>query len=56
MEITTYQEKYKQQIIDLILHIQNDEAKIGLPLEKQPDLLDIPNHYQKSSGEFWLCG
>lgn len=55
MEIITYQEKYKQQIIDLILHIQNDEAKIDLPLEEQPDLLDIPNHYQKSGGEFWLA-
>ena len=32
MEIITYQEKYKQQIIELILHIQNDEAKINLSL------------------------
>ncbi|MCM1494894.1 MAG: GNAT family N-acetyltransferase [Bacteroides sp.] len=55
MKIITYQEKYKQQIIDLILHIQNDEAKINLSLEEQPDLLDIPNCYEKDGGEFWLA-
>ncbi len=55
MKIITYQEKYKQQIIDLILHIQNEEAKINLSLEEQPDLLDIPNYYEKDGGEFWLA-
>jgi len=55
MKIITYQEKYKQQIIDLILHIQNDEAKINLSLEEQPDLLDIPACYEKEGGEFWLA-
>jgi len=55
MEIMTYREEYKQQIIDLILHIQNDEAGIGLSIEEQPDLLDIPNYYQKCGGEFWIA-
>ena len=55
MKIITYQEEYKQQIIDLILHIQNEEAKINLSLEEQPDLLDIPNYYEKDGGEFWLA-
>ena len=27
MEIIKYQDAYKQQVIDLILHIQNSEAK-----------------------------
>ena len=55
MQIITYQEKYKQQIIDLILDIQNNEAKINLSLEEQPDLLDIPTCYEKDGGEFWLA-
>ncbi|MCM1111661.1 MAG: GNAT family N-acetyltransferase [Muribaculum sp.] len=55
MDIITYQETYQKQIIDLILHIQNDEAKIHLSLEEQPDLLDIPRYYQKDGGEFWLA-
>lgn len=55
MEIIRYEEKYKQQIINLILHIQNDEAKINLSIEEQPDLLDIPAHYNKSGGGFWIA-
>ena len=55
IKIITYQEKYKQQIIELILHIQNEEAKINLSLEEQPDLLDIPVCYEKDGGEFWLA-
>ena len=31
----------KNEIIELILEIQNREAKINLPLEEQPDLKDI---------------
>ena len=55
MQITTYQEKYKQQIIDLILHIQNQEAKINLTLEEQPDLLNIHDSYLQSGGCFWIA-
>ncbi len=55
MEIITYQEQYRKQIIDLILHIQNDEAKINLSIEEQPDLLDIPKYYEESGGEFWIA-
>lgn len=55
MKIVTYQEKYRQQIIDLILHIQNNEAKINLSLEEQPDLSDIPAAYEKNGGQFWIA-
>lgn len=55
MEIITYQEQYKYQIVDLILHIQNNEAKINLPLAAQPDLLDIPSYYCKNGGNFWIA-
>lgn len=55
MKIEPYQQQYQQQIIDLILHIQNEEAGIGLSLEEQPDLLDIPLHYEKNGGEFWIA-
>lgn len=55
MEIITFEEKYKNQIIDLILDIQNNEAGINLSLEEQPDLLDIHECYEKDGGEFWLA-
>lgn len=55
MEIIRYDEKYKQQVIDLILHIQNDEAKIDLSIEEQPDLLNISRYYEKDGGGFWIA-
>ena len=55
MEIIKYQNIYKQQVIDLILHIQNSEAKINLTIEEQPDLLDVPLYYEKDGGMFWIA-
>lgn len=55
MEITTYNGKYDDQIVSLILNIQNNEAKINLSLDEQPDLKDIAGYYQKNGGEFWLA-
>ena len=44
-----------EEIIALILDIQNNESKINLSLEEQPDLLDIRECYQKKCGEFWIA-
>lgn len=55
MDIITYEEKYKEQILDLILKIQNEEAKISLSLGEQPDLFNIPDSYEKEGGEFWVA-
>lgn len=55
MEIAAYRNEYKRQIIDLILSIQNSEAKIGLSIDEQPDLLDIPLYYEKNGGAFWTA-
>ena len=55
VSIQTYDGRYDEQIIRLILSIQNDEAGIGLSLDEQPDLKDIAEAYQKGGGEFWLA-
>ena len=55
MHIETYSEKYKDDIISLILDIQNNEAHINLSLQEQPDLLDISSCYQQKGGEFWIA-
>lgn len=55
MKIIKYREKYKQQIIDLILYIQNAEAGIDLNIKEQPDLMNIPLYYEKNGGKFWLA-
>lgn len=55
MHIETYSGKYDKEIVSLILDIQNNEAKIGLTLIEQPDLLDIEASYRQNGGEFWLA-
>ena len=55
MKIETYNGRFDNEIIALILSIQNDETKIGLSLQEQPDLLDIQRYYQWSGGEFWVA-
>ncbi len=55
MRIISYREEFKQQVIDLILHIQNEEAKINLALQQQPDLLDIKDSYISRGGEFLVA-
>ena len=55
MKIETYSGKFDDEIIALILSIQNEEAKIGLSLQEQPDLLDIHRSYQQPGGEFWIA-
>lgn len=55
MRIITYTDRYKEQIIELILNIQNNEAKIGLSLDEQPDLKDIDRYYTSTGGAFWLA-
>lgn len=54
MKIETYKGKYDDEIISLILDIQNNEAKINLSLQEQPDLIDISRFYQQDGGEFGL--
>ena len=55
IEIETYSGNYDDEIIELILSIQNKEAKINLSLEEQPDLKDIKRYYQQGGGEFWIA-
>lgn len=53
--IESYCKKYDNEIISLILNIQNNEAKINLSLEEQPDLKNIAMSYQAQGGEFWTA-
>lgn len=55
MLIETYSDKYDDEIISLILDIQNNESKINLSLQEQPDLLHISQSYQQGGGQFWLA-
>ncbi len=55
MEIIQYADKYKSEVIRLILDIQNNEAKINLSLDEQPDLNDVVGAYINQGGNFWLA-
>ena len=55
MKIISYDDKYKNQVIDLILHIQNVEYSVGLSIEDQPDLIDIVKSYFTDGGSFWVA-
>ncbi|MGS5018622.1 GNAT family N-acetyltransferase [Paenibacillus sp. JJ1683] len=50
-----YTTEYQSQVVDLILHIQQNEYNIAITKEDQPDLLDIENFYQHGNGNFWVA-
>lgn len=53
--IKKFTEDYKNDVIDLILDIQQNEFNIPISKEDQPDLSDIPNFYQSGNGNFWVA-
>jgi len=53
--IKGYTEENKNDIIDLILDIQQNEFEIPISKDDQPDLNDIPNFYQSGNGNFWVA-
>ncbi len=55
MELKPYTDEYRDAVIGLILDIQNREAKVGISLEEQPDLLDIREAYVSKGGNFWIA-
>ncbi|MEO5984448.1 MAG: GNAT family N-acetyltransferase [Ferruginibacter sp.] len=55
IKIEQYNNAYKQQVIDLVLNIQQNEFNIPVTIEDQPDLLDIPAIYGKGNGGFWIA-
>lgn len=53
--IKEYSAQYRDEIINLILDIQQNEFSIQIQKEDQPDLSDIPGYYQKGAGNFWIA-
>lgn len=55
INIEEYRDEYRDQIIDFILNIQNNEFKLGLTIDDQRDLLDITHYYKRDHGNFWVA-
>lgn len=48
-------DKYRQEVIDLILYVQNVEYDVGITIEEQPDILNIKRNYIDNGGCFWIA-
>jgi GNAT superfamily N-acetyltransferase len=51
--IQTYSEIYQKQVENLVLGVQNNEFKLGLTAQDQPDLPNIGEFYK--NGCFWVA-
>ncbi|WP_428232499.1 GNAT family N-acetyltransferase [Flavobacterium sp.] len=51
--IVPIENKYANEVIDLILNIQQKEFNVPITIEDQPDLLNITNFYYTGGGCFW---
>lgn len=55
VKIVPFEEKYTEEIVDLIIPIQREEFNIQLTVEDQPDLLTIQEEYINTGGNFWVA-
>lgn len=53
--IVPFSSQYQKATADLVLHIQNVEAGLGISLDEQQDLADIERHYLLAGGGFWVA-
>lgn len=51
--IIPIQNKYADEVIDLVLNIQQKEFNVPITIEDQPDLFNIKNFYYTDGGHFW---
>ena len=42
-------------VLDLVLAIQQQEYRLPVTRADQPDLVDVPAHYQRGAGGFWVA-
>lgn len=55
VQVREFRPQDRDAVIALVLGIQNGEFKLGLGIEDQPDLLDIPGQFQRAGGGFWVA-
>ena len=55
MKIAVFNNKYTEEIIDLVLLCQNDGTRPIVGVETQLDLLNIQSEYIDRGGNFWVA-
>lgn len=53
--INQFEEKYTQDVINIVLHFQNDGTRPLVSVNDQPDLLNITHEYIDKGGKFWIA-
>lgn len=53
--ITQFEDIYTQDVINLVLHFQNDGTRPMVSVDDQPDLLNIVGEYMEKGGNFWIA-
>lgn len=53
--ISPFEEEHTQDVIDLVLHFQNDGTRPSVSVNEQPDLLNIRGEYIEKGGNFWMA-
>lgn len=55
VEISTYSESDRDDVIALVLHCQNDGTRPYVTVKDQPELLHITEKYIDNGGNFWVA-
>lgn len=55
IEIRTYSDEDREEVIRLVLHCQNDETRPSVSVDDQPELRRIPEKYMDGGGNFWVA-
>lgn len=55
IQVIPFEKKYQDDIINLILHIQQNEFGVPITIHDQKDLLTIDAVYKKEKGNFWIA-
>lgn len=53
--IDRFEPEYTQDVIDIVLHFQNDGTRPLVSVDDQPDMLDIVGEYINKGGNFWIA-
>lgn len=53
--VKEYNSEYLEEVIELILHIQQQEYNVAITQGDQPDLFNIEEYYQTGNGNFWIA-
>ncbi|OCT13641.1 GCN5 family acetyltransferase [Paenibacillus pectinilyticus] len=53
--LSQFEDKYLEEIIELILYVQNYEFQLDISIDEQSDILDIQTNYIHDGGNFWVA-